>query len=135
MKNLIQITTVLFLFAQTIGFSQTTKTDATSSKQDTILKKEVVKTASDTLQLQSFIGKYLLEEADFTLEIIEENSQMYIVSPFSKDLLILKNETTLHEPTRGVDLELIKNDKDALKFTQNGYVTTIKRVKSEGAQN
>jgi hypothetical protein len=135
MKNLIQITTVLFLLAQTIGFSQTTKTDATSSKQDTILKKEVTKTESDTLQLKSFIGKYLLEEADFTLEIIEENNKMYIVSPFSKDLLILKNETTLHEPTRGVDLELIKDDKDALKFTQTGYVKTIKRVKSEETQN
>ncbi len=49
-------------------------------------------------------------------------------SPFSKVILIQKNVTTLHEPTRGVDLELIKASKDALKYTQNGYETTIKRV-------
>ena len=71
----------------------------------------------------------MLEEGDFELEIVQEDNKMYIISPFSKDILIPKNETTLTELTRGVDLELIKDNKDALKFTQNGYVTTIKRVK------
>ncbi|MEP0266315.1 hypothetical protein [Dokdonia sp.] len=127
MKNVFQITTVLFLLVQTIGYSQTESTTSTPTKQDTVLQKESSKTETDT---KKFIGTYLLEEANFTLEILAENDKMYIVTSFSKDLLVIKNETTLREPTRGVDLELIKDDKNALKYTQNGYVTTIKRVKS-----
>ncbi len=130
MKKLIQITTVLFLCVQTIGFSQTENTASISNTQETMLKKENTNTEINTKDFESFIGIYLLEEGGFTLEIIAENNKMYIVSPFSKDPLISKNETTLREPTRGVDLELIKDNKDALKFTQNGYETTIKRVKS-----
>ncbi len=131
MKNLIQITTVLFLLVQTIGYSQTKNTDTISKKQDTILKEQSTKIEIDTMTLKSFVGKYLLEEADFELEIVQEKDKMYIISPFSKDLLILINETTLHEPSRGVDLELIKDDINALKFTQNGYETIIKRVNSK----
>jgi hypothetical protein len=130
MKKLIQMTTILFLFVQTIGFSQTENTTSVSNTQDTMLKKENTNTEINTKEFKSFIGIYLLEEGDFTLEIIAEDNKMYIVSPFSKDILISKNETTLREPTRGVDLELIEDDKNALKFTQNGYETTIKRVKS-----
>lgn len=128
MKNLVQLTTMFFLLIQINGYGQTEKTESISNKQDIILKKENAKTKIDTTNFKSFIGKFLLEEADFTLEIITEDNKMYIVSPFSKDLLVFKNETTLSEPTRGVDLERIKDDKDALKFTQNGYKTTIKRV-------
>lgn len=134
MKNLIQIATVLLLLVQTIGYSQTQNTESTSNKQDTVLKKENTKTKIDTEKFKGFIGKYFLEEADFNLEIIEEDNKMYIVSPFSKDILISKNGTSLYEATRGVDLELIKDNKDALKFTQNGYETTIKRVAS-GTKN
>lgn len=129
MKNLIQITTVLFLFVQTISYSQTEKTKSTSNKQGIALKKESTKTETD--KLKDFIGTYFLEEGNFELEIVEEDNKMYIISPFSKDLLIPKNETTLHELIRGVDLELITDNKNALKFTQNGYETTIKRVKSK----
>lgn len=67
-------------------------------------------------------------EADFELEIVQDGNKMYIISPFSKDPLIQKNETTLREPIRGVDLELIEGDTSALKYTQNGYETLIKRV-------
>ncbi|WP_400074871.1 hypothetical protein [Winogradskyella sp. R77965] len=124
MKNLIQITTVLFLLVQTIGYSQVKNSETISNKQDT-------KIEIDNTTLKSFVGKYLLAEADFELEIVREDGMMYIISPFSKDILILKNETTLHEPSRGVDLELIKDNIDALKFTQNGYETIIERVKSK----
>ena len=131
MKNLIQITTVLFLLVQTIGYSQTKNTETISKKQDSILKQQDTKIEIDTTTLKSFVGKYLLEEADFELEIVQEDDKMFIISPFSKDPLILINETTLHEPTRGVDLELIKDNENALKFTQNGYETIIKRVNSK----
>ncbi len=124
MKNLIQITAVLFLLVQSIGFSQEKKTEITSEK-------EIAETQVDTNQLKNFVGKYLLVEADFELEIVQENDKMYIISPFSKDILIQKNETTLQEPIRGVDLELIKDNNDALKFTQNGYETIIERVDSK----
>lgn len=125
MKNLIQITAILFLLVQTIGFSQTITSGTNPNKKDTILKEENTKME---IEIKKFIGKYLLVEGGFELEIIEENNMMYIVSPFSKDLLILINETKVREPTRGVDLELIKNDKKALKYTQNGYETIIKRI-------
>ncbi len=130
MKHLIQFTTVFFLFIQTIGFSQTNKTEVISKKQDTVLKKET-KTYISTKNLKKFVGTYTLVEANFTLDIVQENDKMYIVTEFSKDQLILKNETTLHEFTRGVDLQLIEGNKNALKFTQNGYETTIERVKSK----
>ena len=118
------MTTVLFLLVQTIGYSQTKDTETTSKEQDT-------KIEIDTTILKSFVGKYLLVEADFELEIVQENDKMFIISPYSKDILIQTNETTLHEPTRGVDLELIKDNKTALKFTQNGYETIIEKVDSK----
>ena len=127
MKNLIKITTVLLLLIQSMSYSQAENTEAIAKKQDALL----TKTKIDNTNLQKFIGTYLLVEADFELEIMQEDNKMYLISPFSKDVLIHKNETTLREPTRGVDLELIKNNKDALKYTQNGYETIIKRVGSK----
>lgn len=128
MKTLIQITTVLLLLVQTIGFSQTKNPETNSKKQDTIINKKSTKTAIDT---EKFIGIYYLAEADFNLEIIQESNKMYIISPFSKDLLIPINKTTLREVTRGVNLELIKTNENALKYTQNGYETVIKKVNSK----
>ena len=131
MKNLIQVTTAVFLLVQTISYGQTKTTDTIPNTPDTIEKSETPQTEIDPEEFKSFIGTYFLAEGNFTLEIIEEDNKMYIVSPFSKDLLIAKNETTLHEATRGVDLELIKDNPNALVFTQNGYLTTIKRVTTE----
>lgn len=124
MKNLIQLTTVFLLFVQITGFSQTKNTEP-------ITKKQNVKEIIGPKNLKKFIGEYLLEEANFTLEIVQEKGKMYIITEFSKDVLIQKNRTTLREPTRGVDLELIKNNKNALKFTQNGYETVITKVKKK----
>ena len=129
MKNLIQFTTVLFLFVQTIGYSQTKNAKNISKIQDTIVKTEKATTKIDTKNLKKFIGTYELVEANFTLDIVQEKGKMYIITEFSKDQLLLKNETTLTEFTRGVDLQLIKGNNNALKFTQNGYETTIEKVK------
>ena len=123
MKHLILITAALLLVGHTLGYSQTT-TDQTITNEQT----ESVE--ANTQNDAHFIGTYMLEEAGFELEIIKEDNKMYIVTEFSKDVLIQKNDTTLHEITRGVDLELIEGNRDALKFTQNGYETTIKRVKA-----
>ena len=124
MKNLIQFTVVLFLLAQTIGYSQTKDTE-------TIPEKQIAKIEIDTANLKYFVGTYLLVEAGFELEIVKEDDAMFIITEFSKDKLIQRNDTTLNEPTRGVDLELIADNRNALKFTQNGYETIIKRVDSK----
>lgn len=128
MKTLIQITSVCFFLIQTIGYCQTEGAATTGTNEETVLKNSNTETEIDIEKFQSFIGTYLLIEADFTLEIVSENSLMYVVSPFSKDILIQKNETTLREPTRGVDLERIVDNDNDLKFTQNGYETVIIRV-------
>lgn len=122
MKTLKQITVLAFLLAQTIGFSQT-------KEQETTQKEKKETTNVDTKNLKKFIGTYNLVEANFTLDIVQENGKMFIITEFSKDELLLKNVTTLHEFTRGVDLELIEGNENALKFSQNGYVTNIERVK------
>lgn len=124
MKNLIQLATVFFLLVQITGFSQTKSTES-------ITKKQNAKAIISSKNLKKFVGEYLLEEASFTLEIVQEKGKMYIITEFSKDLLIQKNKTTLREPTRGVDLELIKDNKNALKFTQNGYETVITKVSNK----
>lgn len=121
MKHLIQLTTAIALLISTMGYAQTELAQANSEKLETT-------TQITTDPMASFIGTFYLAEGDFNLEIVEEDKKFYIVSPFSKDILVPKSLTKLHEPTRGVDLELIDNDKSALKFTQNGYETTIKRV-------
>lgn len=119
MKHVIQLAIVLLVGIQAIGLSQTAP--ATPVVQET-------KTAIETEKFKDAIGSFMLEEAGFELEIVQEDTKMYIVTEFSKDILVQKNETTLREPTRGVDLELIADNTNALKFTQNGYETLIKRV-------
>jgi len=129
MKNVFQITTALFLVFQTMGYSQTNTSEPITKDQDSVSTQDVL-TEFDTDEYKDFVGTYFLAEADFELEIIQEDNELFIISPFSKDKLVLKNETTLREPTRGVDLQLIENDNTALKFSQNGYVTNIKRINS-----
>ncbi len=125
MKTLQQITLFTLLLVQTIGFSQTKSTETVETSEQN--KKEITKI--DTKNLVKFIGTYNLAEANFTLDIVQEEGKMYIITEFSKDQLLLKDENTLTEFTRGVDLQLIEGNKDALKFMQNGFETIIDRVK------
>ena len=129
MKTLKQITLFALLLVQTIGFSQTKSTETPTKKVETVQKNEKEAIKVDTKNLKKFIGTYNLVEANFTLDIVQEKGKMYIITEFSKDQLLLKDENTLTEFTRGVDLQLIEGNTDALKFTQNGYETTIERVK------
>ncbi len=121
MKTLQRLTILSLIFFQTIGYGQEKNTETISKN-----KKE---TTINIDNYNSFIGKYIMEEANFELEIIRENDKMFIVTEFSKDLLLPINKNTLQEYKRGVDLELIKGNKNALKFSQNGYETIIERVK------
>jgi len=121
MKNVIQLATVLFLLIHTIGYSQIT---SVTDQQET-------KTSIETEKFKDAIGSFIMEEANFELQIVQEDNQMYVITEFSKDILTQKNDTTLREPTRGVDLELIADNKNALKFSQNGYETLIKRIEKK----
>lgn len=129
MKTLKQLTILALFLVQTVVFGQTKNTETVSVKQETTQKQESTVKKVDTKNLKKFIGTYNLAEANFTLDIVQEKGKMYIVTEFSKDQLLLKDENTLHEFTRGVDLQLIAGNSDGLKFTQNGYETIIERVK------
>ena len=87
MKTLFKITTILFLCIQSIGFSQTKDLETTSEKQE-------VTTQITDADLEKFIGKFLLVKGDFELEIVREENKVFIISPFSKDVLTTKNKTT-----------------------------------------
>ena len=128
MRHLIQIATVIIFLVQTIGYSQTENTSAKSKQLASTIKEEKTATKINIADFENFIGKYNLEEASITLEVVKEEDKMYIISPWSKDLLELKENLSLYEPTRGVYLNYIKNDENSLKFFQNGYETTIKRI-------
>ena len=129
MKTLKQLVIFGLFLIGTIAFAQTKKTDAVSVKQNTNQNKKSQIKKVDTKNLKKFIGTYELTEANFTLDIVQEKGKMYIITEFSKDELLLKDENTLHEFTRGVDLQLIAGNSDGLKFSQNGYETIIERVK------
>lgn len=129
MKTLQQLTILALFLVQTVVFGQTKTTETKPKKTEIVQKKENKINKVDTKNLKKFLGTYELTEANFTLDIVQENDKMYIVTEFSKDELLLKDEITLHEFTRGVDLQLIAGNKNGLKFTQNGYETIIERVK------
>ena len=128
MKTLKKITVLTLLLVHTIGFSQSKNEQKEANSKKVELKKEV---KVDAKKLKKFIGKYDLSEGNITLEIVQEKDKMYIISPWSKDLLKVKDENTLIEPTRGVYLNIIKDNKNALKYFQNGYETTIKKINSK----
>ncbi len=119
--------TIALLF-QSIAFSQTATLDTNTNENSISTNDESQKQEIQTNTYEDFIGSYFLAEANLTLTIVQEADKYYLVSPGSKDILTQKNETTLYEAMRGVALERIDGDKNALKFTQNGYVTKIKRV-------
>lgn len=123
MKNLISFTSALFILFQTLVFCQTEKENTLPKLQETEQATEKI----ETEKFRNFIGKFLLEEGNLELEVVQEGDYMYIISPFSKDPLIQKNDSTLREPGRGVDLSSIAGN-DGLQFNQNGYETILKRV-------
>ncbi|WP_111707698.1 serine hydrolase domain-containing protein [Lutibacter citreus] len=117
---------LMFSNSQRIPSEKSIKNDVLAYLHD-----EKIETKLNEIDLDSFknfIGNYLLKEANITLEIIEENSKMYLVGQGTKNLLVQKNENTLFETSHGVDLERVNGDINTLKFTQNGYKTTISRV-------
>lgn len=128
MKTLQKLVTLALFLVYITAFSQTKET-STNLKKANVVKKH--QTKIDTKKLKKFVGKYDLSEGNITLEIVQEQEKMYIISPWSKDPLKVKDENTLIEPTRDVYLSIIKEDTKALKYFQNGFETTIKRITSK----
>lgn len=93
-------------------------------------QKMALDTPLDVKNYTDVLGTYLIKEADLVLKITQEGDKMYLVSEGQgvKDELTLKNTNTLYEAKYGVTLERIDGDTNALKFSQNGFETIIKRV-------
>ena len=81
---------------------------------------------------KKYTGTYLLKEANLELEIVTEGSKMFIVVDAQgiKSELAQKSETSLSDKVVGVVLSKIDGNDNSLTFNQNGFVTTINRVKS-----
>lgn len=84
---------------------------------------------------KSFLGTYLLAEANLELEVVLEGDTMYLVVPSqeAKSELTEKNSTTLIDKTVGATLTIIKGTADRLKFEQNGFSTEIAKVSFSNA--
>ncbi len=83
------------------------------------------------VSFHKYIGKFLLKEANLVLEVVVEEDKMFVVSEAQnmKSELFQKNKTTLFETVAGANLEVIANNNNALTFSQNGFTTTINRIK------
>lgn len=84
----------------------------------------------DFKKFNAYTGTYLLKEANMTLNIVAENNEMFleVKAQGIKSKLTQKNETTLFDTVVGASLEIIANKTNALKFSQNGFTTTINKV-------
>lgn len=82
-------------------------------------------------EFKKYTGNYLLKEANLELEIITENNKMYIVVAAQgiKSELTQKSKNSLSDKVVGVVLSKIDGNNDSLTFNQNGFKTTINRVK------
>lgn len=85
----------------------------------------------DLENFKKYTGTYLLKEANLKLKIIAEDSKMFIVVDAQgiKSELTQNDENSLSDKIVGVILSKIDGNSDALKFNQNGFETTINRVK------
>ncbi|EZH75685.1 hypothetical protein ATO12_02530 [Aquimarina atlantica] len=75
-------------------------------------------------------GKYLLKEANLTLEIKQEKGKLYLIVEAQgvKSELTQKNKTTLYDMAVGATLTKIKGNTNSLTFSQNGFTTTISKI-------
>lgn len=87
----------------------------------------------NTNDFKGITGKYLLKEANLTLEIVLDNGKFYLVSEAQdvKSELIQKNNTTLYDTAVGATLTQIEGKDDSLTFSQNGFTTIISKTTSE----
>ncbi len=117
---------LLFTNERSIVFQKDIKKDIISFFNDE--KVEGFKTIDNGFK--KYAGKYLLKEANLTLEIIVENNNLFLASEAQglKSQLFQKNKTTLYDTSVGATLTLIPDNKAALTFSQNGFTTTINKI-------
>lgn len=85
----------------------------------------------DLKNFKKYTGTYLLKEANLELKIIAEGNKMFIVVAAQgiKSELTQKDENSLSDKIVGVVLSKIDGNSDDLAFNQNGFKTTINRIK------
>ncbi|PQB06896.1 hypothetical protein BST83_06825 [Polaribacter filamentus] len=78
-------------------------------------------------------GKYLLKEANLIFEITQEKDKLFLIVEAQgvKSELTQKNETTLIDTVVGATLTKIEGSTDSLAFSQNGFTTTIDKIKAK----
>lgn len=76
------------------------------------------------------VGKYLIEEENFTLEIelLEKKDGFYFVAQGVEVILISKEDGKLFAPTYGIELEKIADNSEAMIYRQNGFEITMNRI-------
>jgi len=119
---------LLFANERSIVFHKSIKKDIVAFFKDE--KIEIFKTI-DVAKFKKYTGKYLLKEAKMTFELLLENDKLYlyVAAQGIKSQLVIKSENKLIDTAVGATLELIEGTTDALTFSQNGFTTTIKRIK------
>ncbi|MEL0642918.1 serine hydrolase domain-containing protein [Olleya sp. Ti.3.14] len=118
---------LMFSNTMSIPFEKTLKNDLLAYLSNEKIEK--FKTVNIE-KFKKYTGRYLLKEANLTLEIIEENTKLYLVVEAQgvKSELTQKNETTLYDTVVGATLEIIDCNEKALTFSQNGFTTTINKI-------
>lgn len=82
---------------------------------------------------KTYIGTYLINEANLKLTVALEDSKMYLVSEEQglKSELTQKSDISLYDTKYGVTLTLIEDNNTSLTFNQNGFTTTIHKITLE----
>lgn len=117
---------LIYANTRTIAFKKNIKNDIISFLND----EKVTNFKTIDENFKKYAGKYLLKEANLTLEIIVENNNLFLASEQQgvKSQLFQKNKTTLYDTIAGATLTLIDDNKKALTFSQNGFTTTINKI-------
>jgi CubicO group peptidase (beta-lactamase class C family) len=80
---------------------------------------------------KKYVGTFLLKEANMKMNIVLEENKLFleVKAQGMKSELFQKDANTLIDASVGATLSIIDNNDDALTFSQNGFTTTLTRIK------
>lgn len=117
-------------------FSNTKSIPYQKMIQDDILMflngKEVLSNNTINLDIfKQYVGSFLLKEANINFNILLQEDKMFleVKEQGVKSQLFQKDKNTLFDAVVGATFSIIKDNDNAMTFSQNGFVTTINRVK------
>lgn len=125
-KNLV----LSFTNSHRMPFGNFIKTDLLSYLNN---EKIAVFNSVDLNGFKGIVGVYLLKEANLELEILKEDNKLFLVSKAQgvKSELTQKSKTELYDTSVGATLTKIEGDTNSLTFSQNGFTTTISKIKTQ----